>query len=70
MLLKSGVITKGLVDVPLIIGELNRNMSTLPDFKRGIDYWTGVDATVDGVLGGFGEGVSRQPPRPRRLTET
>jgi protein N-terminal methyltransferase len=45
-------------------------MSTLPDFKKGIDYWTGVDATVDGVLGGFGEGVSRQPPRPRRILET
>jgi len=29
----------------------------LPDFKKGIDYWTAVDATVDGVLGGFGEGV-------------
>lgn len=33
-------------------------MNTLPDFKKGIDYWTAVDATVDGVLGGFGEGVS------------
>jgi hypothetical protein len=29
----------------------------LPDFKKGIDYWTAVDATVDGVLGGFGNGV-------------
>ena len=37
----------------------------LPDFKKGIDYWTAVDATVDGVLGGFGEGVrslGRLPP--------
>lgn len=33
-------------------------MTTLPDFKKGIDYWTAVDATVDGVLGGFGNGVS------------
>jgi hypothetical protein len=32
-------------------------MEDLPDFKKGIDYWTAVDATVDGVLGGFGEGV-------------
>jgi hypothetical protein len=31
--------------------------TVLPDFKKGIDYWTAVDATVDGVLGGFGEGV-------------
>ncbi|KAH8078325.1 AdoMet dependent proline di-methyltransferase-domain-containing protein [Filobasidium floriforme] len=31
-------------------------MTTLPDFKKGIDYWTAVDATVDGVLGGFGNG--------------
>jgi hypothetical protein len=30
----------------------------LPDFEKGIDYWTNVDATVDGVLGGYGTGVS------------
>jgi protein N-terminal methyltransferase len=32
----------------------------LPDFQRGIDYWTSVDASIDGVLGGFGTG-----PLPR-----
>lgn len=35
-------------------------MTSLPDFQRGIDYWTSVDASVDGVLGGFGTG-----PLPR-----
>lgn len=35
-------------------------MASLPDFQRGIDYWTSVDASVDGVLGGFGTG-----PLPR-----
>ncbi|PWZ00448.1 DUF858-domain-containing protein [Testicularia cyperi] len=29
-----------------------------PDVKRGVEYWEGVDASVDGVLGGFGH-VSR-----------
>lgn len=35
-------------------------MAALPNFEKGIDYWTSVDATVDGVLGGFGTG-----PLPR-----
>lgn len=29
-----------------------------PNFEKGIEYWENVDASVDGVLGGFGEGVS------------
>lgn len=29
-----------------------------PDYEQGIKYWDKVDASVDGVLGGFGEGVS------------
>ncbi|SNX83052.1 related to TAE1 - AdoMet-dependent proline methyltransferase [Melanopsichium pennsylvanicum] len=29
-----------------------------PDVKRGVQYWQGVEASVDGVLGGFGH-VSR-----------
>lgn len=29
-----------------------------PDVKRGVQYWEGVEASVDGVLGGFGH-VSR-----------
>jgi protein N-terminal methyltransferase len=29
-----------------------------PDFDKGIQYWADVDASVDGVLGGFGTGVS------------
>lgn len=28
-----------------------------PDVRRGVEYWTGVPATVDGVLGGFGNGT-------------
>lgn len=29
-----------------------------PNFDAGIQYWNSVDASVDGVLGGFGDGVS------------
>lgn len=29
-----------------------------PDVKRGVEYWEGIEASVDGVLGGFGH-VSR-----------
>jgi hypothetical protein len=36
--------------------------SGLPNFEKGIDYWTNVDATVDGVLGGFGTGVRVHGP--------
>lgn len=28
-----------------------------PDVSGGISYWQGVPATVDGVLGGYGEGT-------------
>ncbi|WVQ76967.1 hypothetical protein IAR50_006646 [Cryptococcus sp. DSM 104548] len=30
--------------------------SSGPDYERGIEYWDGVEASVDGVLGGFGTG--------------
>ena len=29
-----------------------------PDLEKGIQYWSSVPATVDGVLGGFGTGVA------------
>lgn len=28
-----------------------------PDVDRGVSYWQGVPATVDGVLGGYGNGT-------------
>lgn len=28
-----------------------------PDVVKGVEYWQGVPATVDGVLGGFGKGT-------------
>ena len=28
-----------------------------PDVAKGIEYWESVPATVDGVLGGFGNGT-------------
>ncbi|WFD34480.1 protein N-terminal methyltransferase [Malassezia cuniculi] len=28
-----------------------------PDVARGVEYWEGVPATVDGVLGGYGNGT-------------
>lgn len=27
-------------------------------YEKGIEYWDGIDASLDGVLGGFGSGVS------------
>ncbi|BGP13724.1 hypothetical protein JCM10213_009061 [Rhodosporidiobolus nylandii] len=33
----------------------------LPDFEAGVAYWANTEASVDGVLGGFGEGT----PVPR-----
>lgn len=29
-----------------------------PDYAKGVKYWEDIEATVDGVLGGFGTGVS------------
>lgn len=29
-----------------------------PDYEKGVQYWEGIESSVDGVLGGFGEGVS------------
>lgn len=29
-----------------------------PDYEKGLEYWDNVEASVDGVLGGFGTGVS------------
>lgn len=29
-----------------------------PDYDKGVKYWEGVESSMDGVLGGFGEGVS------------
>lgn len=28
-----------------------------PDVEKGVSYWQGVPATVDGVLGGYGNGT-------------
>lgn len=29
-------------------------MHKLPDFKKGVEYWSKTEASYNGVLGGFG----------------
>ena len=36
---------------------LRKKQETSPDYEKGIQYWDGIEASVDGVLGGFGNGV-------------
>lgn len=43
---------------PIVIMSAIRIVHPTPDIKRGVEYWEGVEASVDGVLGGFGH-VSR-----------
>lgn len=42
---------------------LRKKKETAPDYEKGIEYWDGIEASVDGVLGGFGNGVSAAPAR-------
>ncbi|WVQ82534.1 hypothetical protein IAT38_004663 [Cryptococcus sp. DSM 104549] len=35
---------------------LKKKRPSGPDYEKGIEYWDGVEASVDGVLGGFGTG--------------
>jgi hypothetical protein len=37
---------------------LKKPQPPAPDYEKGVEYWEGIEASVDGVLGGFGEGVS------------
>lgn len=38
---------------------MKKTTKPAPDYAKGVEYWNNIDASVDGVLGGFGEGVSR-----------
>lgn len=40
------------------VGSALRRGPPGPDFAKGVKYWDEIDATVDGMLGGFGTGVS------------
>lgn len=40
------------------VGSALRRGPPGPDFAKGVKYWDDIDATVDGMLGGFGTGVS------------
>lgn len=40
------------------VGSALRRGPPGPDFAKGVQYWDEIDATVDGMLGGFGTGVS------------
>jgi protein N-terminal methyltransferase len=37
---------------------LKKSTIPAPDYEKGVEYWNNIEASVDGVLGGFGEGVS------------
>ncbi|ODN90237.1 hypothetical protein L198_06255 [Cryptococcus wingfieldii CBS 7118] len=46
---------------PSSLGSALKNKASMdsrpgPDYERGIEYWDNVEASVDGVLGGFGTG--------------
>ena len=34
-----------------------RQVHPSPDVAKGVEYWESVPATVDGVLGGYGNGT-------------
>ncbi|CAK9784627.1 DUF858-domain-containing protein [Cutaneotrichosporon oleaginosum] len=38
------------------VGSALRKGPPGPDFAKGVKYWDGIEASVDGVLGGFGNG--------------
>lgn len=40
-----------------MVERVVRTVHPTPDVAKGIEYWEGVPATVDGVLGGFGNGT-------------
>ncbi|WVF70645.1 hypothetical protein IAT40_005438 [Kwoniella sp. CBS 6097] len=43
--------------VPAAVGSaLKKKEAPAPVYEKGIEYWDGVEASVDGVLGGFGNG--------------
>lgn len=44
------------------VGSALRKPADGPDFAKGVQYWDGIEASVDGVLGGFGHGVSSFSP--------
>ena len=42
---------------PTVGSALKKKEAPAPDYEKGVEYWNGIEASVDGVLGGFGEGV-------------
>ena len=48
--------------LPLTHSELAMEDIATPDVQEGISYWEAQPASYDGVLGGFGTGVSRVFP--------
>lgn len=40
---------------PRILGSLHMATQQTPDFQAGVEYWANTDASVNGVLGGFGQ---------------
>lgn len=50
---------------PSVGSALKKPTAPAPDYDKGVEYWNNIEASVDGVLGGFGEGVgplSALPP--------
>ena len=42
---------------PTVGSALKKKEAPAPDYEKGVEYWNNIEASVDGVLGGFGEGV-------------
>lgn len=40
-----------------LLADMIRQVHPTPDVAKGVQYWEGVPATVDGVLGGYGNGT-------------
>ena len=42
--------------IPLTMSEeAKENLDSKISYKKAADYWSGVDPTIDGMLGGFGK---------------
>lgn len=60
---------------PTVGSALKKTTKPAPDYAKGVEYWNNIDASVDGVLGGFGEGVRflsfpcPHTPTPRTQTK-
>jgi len=46
---------KGSTKLTNMSEEAKENLDSKISYKKAADYWSGVDPTIDGMLGGFGK---------------